>query len=119
MEQPLLRATVFFTRPPTPDKMGNLITTGGYDKPQEAVAYILGQFGIEMGAQHFSSIKTAMKNGTTPTKETPQTTASVKESNQAPVSNGEAGLLESLETLKSLIAQYGADKVKRLVDLLG
>jgi hypothetical protein len=28
-------------------------------------------------------------------------------------------LIESLETLKPLIAQYGADKVKRLVDLLG
>jgi hypothetical protein len=33
--------------------------------------------------------------------------------------NGEGDLIESLETLKPLIAQYGPDKMKRLVDLLG
>jgi hypothetical protein len=35
----------------------------GYDNPQEALAYIKGQFGIDMGPQHFSTIKSSMKKG--------------------------------------------------------
>jgi hypothetical protein len=36
-----------------------------------------------------------------------------------PRGGGEGGLLETLEALKPLIAEHGADKLHRLVDLLG
>jgi hypothetical protein len=36
-----------------------------------------------------------------------------------PPADGGPDLLDSLESLKPLIAQYGAERVKRMVDLLG
>jgi hypothetical protein len=87
----------------------------GVDQPADGVAYILSQFGIEMGPQHFSAVKSAhLKKQGIPTVNT-----RFQPKAEPTTSNGEADLLESLETLKPLIAQYGADKVKRLVDLLG
>ncbi len=89
----------------------------GIDQPADGVAYIKSQFGIEMGPPHFSAVKSAhLKKQGEPTVNTrfQKADASPKE----PVS-GERELINSLETLKPLIAQYGADKVKRLVDLLG
>lgn len=98
----------------------------GYDKPQEAVAYILGQFGIEMGAQHFSSIKTGMKKNTPPTKSTTWQSRKDAPSIESyftpppgPESTEEAGLLRAMEAMKPLVAAFGADKVKRIADLLG
>lgn len=91
----------------------------GVDQPADGVAYILSQFGIEMGPQHFSAVKSVhLKKQGIPTVNTrfqPKTDASPKEATLS----GEGDLLESLEILKPLIAQFGADKVKRLVDLLG
>jgi hypothetical protein len=38
---------------------------------------------------------------------------------QKPVANGQLDLLDALTAMKPLIAQYGADQVKKMVDLLG
>jgi hypothetical protein len=77
------------------------------------VAYIKDRFGLEMGPQHFSAVKSAhLKKQGIPTVNT-------RFQKTEPAATGEADLIDTLETLKPLIAQYGADKVKRLVDLLG
>src|SRR5947209_2219838 len=85
----------------------------GVDQPADGVAYIKDNFGLEMGPQHFSAVKSAhlKKQGIA--------TVNTRFQKAEPASDGEAGLIDTLETLKPLIAQYGADKVKRLVDLLG
>ena len=102
----------------------------GYEKPAEAVAYIKATFGIDMNPQYFSAIKTRTKTAEPTAKKAKPGKRGPKPKPAAPVaapatptpkasSNGEAELIESLETLKPLIAAMGAEKVKRLVDLLG
>jgi hypothetical protein len=94
----------------------------GMGQPADGVAYIQSQFGIEMGPQHFSAVKSAhlKKQGIATVNTRFQMRAAPEQAaNSSAPSNGERDLIESLETLKPLIAQYGADKVKRLVDLLG
>ena len=104
--------------------------SAGYDNPQKAVAYIKKEFDIEMGAQHFSSVKSQLKKqeeGTAKAKgkpgRKPKAAGAAVEGYLAPPptprTHVDGDLIESLETLKPLIAQYGSDKVKRLVDLLG
>jgi hypothetical protein len=102
----------------------------GYEKPVEAVASIKRQFGIDMNPQHFSSIKSnyrktqgeamPVKAALVPASARKVTIAAV-EVHVAPPSKppGEGDLLDTLETLKPLIALHGADKLKRMVDLLG
>jgi hypothetical protein len=38
---------------------------------------------------------------------------------RTPAPAGERDLLDVMESMKPLIAQYGAERVKRIVDLLG
>jgi hypothetical protein len=91
----------------------------GIGSPQKACAFILKRFGIEMSPQHFSAVKSQWKSA----NEAPAKKKSAVEGYLAPPpkrsANGEADVLESLEALKPLIAQYGSDKVKRMIDLLG
>lgn len=102
----------------------------GYEGPQEAVAYIKKTFGLEMGAQHFSAIKSQTKKAAgsaTPKGKPgrkPKAASQAIEDYVAPprkprAPNGERDLIETLEALKPLIASHGADRLKRLVDLLG
>ncbi len=104
----------------------------GYEKPAEAVKYIMDTFGIEMNPQYFSAIKTRTrgsageakkaepaKRGRKPKAAAPVAVKAPAPAKATPAANGESDLLESLETLKPLIASMGAEKVKRLVDLLG
>jgi hypothetical protein len=89
----------------------------GVVQPIEGVAYIKSHFGIEIGPQHFSAVKsTYMKRLGTPTVNTRFQPKAATRSTKA---KGEADLIESLETLKPLVAQHGVEKVRRLVDLLG
>ena len=97
--------------------------------------YIKDKFGIDINPQYFSGIKSRTKAAGGETKKAdpapkgkpgrkPKAVAPVAAKAPAtakatPASNGELDLLESLETLKPLIASMGAEKVKRLVDLLG
>jgi hypothetical protein len=87
----------------------------GKESPPVGVAYIKEQFGIDIAPQHFSTQKSQLKNR-----------AGVKVKGKrgpkpavAGGPEGEAGLLEALEAIKPLVAAMGAEKVKRLVDLLG
>jgi hypothetical protein len=92
----------------------------GVVQPIEGVTYIKSHFGIEIGPQHFSAVKsTYMKKLGTPTVNTRFQPTSAKTATRTTTAIGEANLIESLETLKPLVAQFGVDKVRRLVDLLG
>jgi hypothetical protein len=102
----------------------------GYEKPVEAVAYIKRQFGIDLNPQHFSSIKSNYRKAqgeAKPSRKRSVPAPSSKVANPAiegfvappPNPPGGGDLLDTLETLKPLIAQHGADKLKRMVDLLG
>ena len=98
----------------------------GFEGPQEGTAWIQQQFGIEITPSHFSAVKaTEKKKGWTKKGKPGRKPKQVAEVSQlsAPVKprggNGEADLVETLEALKPLIASHGADRVKRLVDLLG
>ncbi len=74
------------------------------------------RFGLEMGPQHFSAVESShlRKWGVATVN-----TMFQKKADPEPAANGETDLIDTPETLKPLIAQYGADKVERLVDLLG
>jgi hypothetical protein len=97
----------------------------GKESPADGVAFIRERFGLEMAPQHFSAVKSQQrrKEGTTPRGKRGRKSRADVEGYVAPPPatrhDGETDLIESLERLKPLIAQYGAEKVHRLVDLLG
>ena len=92
----------------------------GIEAPQKAVAFIKKRFGIEMNPQHFSAFKSQVRKKEAASKPAAERADSSPASpTPKPSAGGEADLLAALETMKPLIAQYGADKVKRIVDLLG
>jgi hypothetical protein len=99
--------------------------SAGLESPLQAVAYIKDRFGIDMDPQHFSAVKSTLKKkeGRPPGKPGRKPKSAGVEGylapprRQPPVGGGD--LIDSLEALKPLIAQYGSAKVKRLVDLLG
>lgn len=103
----------------------------GEEGPEDGVAYIKKIHGIEMTRQTFSSYKAqqkardAKKAGGKPAPAAeapaPRKRPALVQAAPAPkaASNGEPDLIESLETLKPLIAAMGAEKVHRLIDLLG
>lgn len=104
----------------------------GLESPEDAVGFIKSQFGLEVSKAHFSASKSQIKSKEAEAEATaPKSTQSDKpketpsqsvEGYLAPPSKQRADspdLIDSLETLKPLIAQYGSEKVKRLVDLLG
>lgn len=102
----------------------------GIESPQSAVAYIAKRFGIEMKAQHFSTIKCQWKKkleeieGAEAAGVTPKSTGAIEGYLAPPPtrskrSTGEPDLIDAMETLKTLIAELGTDKVKRIVELLG
>ena len=103
----------------------------GYEKPVEAVAYIKRQFGIDMDPQRFSSIKSnyrkaqgeakpgkaASRTGTGAGRSPPPPSRAT--SHRRPSKRTEGTCSTPSKRLKPLIAQHGADKLKRMVDLLG
>jgi hypothetical protein len=102
----------------------------GYDKPATALPWIKKTFGIEMGGQHFSAIKSqylkkqaAEPTKAEPAKRGPKPKAPLVEGYVAPPEKpkapGEPDVLLALETVKELVGQFGADKLKRMVDLMG
>jgi hypothetical protein len=105
----------------------------GYDKPATALPWIKETFGVEIGGQHFSAIKSQYlkkqadepakaepaKRGRKPKATTPVAAQPTATPKAAPAANGHLDLLDALTAMKPLIAQFGADKVKQMVDLLG
>ncbi len=92
----------------------------GHENPQQAVAYIKRTFGIDMGAQHFSAVKSQLrKKEGAPKGERVRKPLDGYLAPPKIVPTGEGDLLDALSAMKPLIAQFGADKVKKMVDLLG
>lgn len=97
----------------------------GIEVPQAAVAYIAKRYGIEMHPQHFSSVKCLLKKQEQLESAANSPDATAMNGSVAPSpksfqpATDEADLLAAMETIKPLIAALGAEKVKRIVDLLG
>ena len=98
----------------------------GFDGPQVGAGYIQSQFGLDVSPEHFSAVKSADKKKVlteAPTGKPGRKPKADVEGYLAPppqsAANGETDLLAALEAMKPLVASLGADKVKRLVDLLG
>jgi hypothetical protein len=91
----------------------------GFEKPEAGVDFIRQRFGIEIGRQHFSAIKSREKklHGAARSGR-PGRPRKVVIARTGP-SGGRVELLTDLEAVKRLVAQHGAANVKRMVDLLG
>ncbi len=98
----------------------------GITENEDAVAAAKSRFGIEIKPTDFSLYKSKEKAKQGAPKGKPgrrprqvaETGQVVSQPKQAPA-GGDVGLIEALEAMKPLVAQLGAEKVKRLVDLLG
>ncbi|SIO29397.1 hypothetical protein SAMN05444166_3559 [Singulisphaera sp. GP187] len=101
----------------------------GIESPLSAVAYIAQRYGIDIKPQHFSAIKSQLKkkleeaeaaeeSGTT-SKRTRAIEGYLSAPPTSRPATGDPDLLDAMETIKTLIADLGTDKVKRIVDLLG
>jgi len=85
----------------------------GIESPTEAEKYIRKRFGLEVSRTHFSASKSQMRKAEN---------AGAVDGYLAPPkidAIGDGDLLDALEKMKPLVASLGADKVKRIVDLLG
>jgi hypothetical protein len=98
----------------------------GKELPGEAVPYIQSEFGIEINPQHFSAVKSGLKKrgGATKPKGRPgRKPREAEEGYLAPparkAAQGEDDLLAAIEAMKPLVESLGADRVKRIADLLG
>lgn len=101
----------------------------GKAKPGEALPYMRERFGIEMSPQHFSAIKSNMKKKEreaeppararrSPRAEATSQSTANPGARASATGKGEGDVMTALESIKDLVGQYGADKVKRMVDLL-
>jgi hypothetical protein len=102
----------------------------GVDQPADGVAYIRDNFGVEISPTHFSAVKsTEGKKGEAAPKGKPGRKPKAAAPSQAvegylappPKSRAvdeETDLLAAMEAMKPLVAALGADKVKRIADLL-
>ncbi len=92
----------------------------GVTVPLQGVEYIKNTFGIEVSPGYFTSIKSADKlaEGARPK---PKAASPAKPAAPAAKKStgGDSDVLTALENVKELVDQLGADKVKRMVDLLG
>ena len=101
----------------------------GIEGLREAVTFIKTRFGIDMNPQHFSATKSLIKKKERESQATAKKASPAKkrapaiEGHLAPspasAASGEFDLLDVMESMKPLIARYGAERVKRIVDLLG
>ena len=98
----------------------------GFDGPQVGAGYIQSQFGLDISPEHFSAVKAGDKKKVL--TEAPKGKPGRKPKTAVegylapppkPAANGQSELIEALEAMKPLVASLGAEKVKRLVDLLG
>jgi hypothetical protein len=109
----------------------------GHEKPATGVPYIKTQFGVDIDPKYYSVAKSQLKKREAkssftpePAKRGPKPKAAVPAAPkpladgyvappEKPKSAGEPDVLLALEGIKDLVGQFGADKVKRMVDLIG
>jgi hypothetical protein len=103
----------------------------GIESPGDGVDFIRKRFGLEMSKQHFSATKSKLKSSegqgekkAAPAKAAPKAAAKrkpelVEERQPARAAGEEGDLLSAMEAMKPLVAALGAEKVKRIADLLG
>lgn len=95
----------------------------GVDQPADGVAYIRDNFGLEIGPQHFSAVKSThlKKQGRVKVRVKGREKAAPKQAPAAPTADaiGENDLIAAMEAMKPLVASLGKEQVKRIVDLLG
>ncbi len=96
----------------------------GIESPGDGVDFIRKRFGLEMSKGHFSATKSKLKTTEGTKKAAPKAatkTQPVGDYQTPPEqpAGRDGNLLDALEQMKPLIARYGPDHVKRMVDLLG
>ena len=101
----------------------------GIESPGDGVDFIRKRFGLEMSKGHFSATKSKLKSAEgqrrrphpKPLRRPPAKPQPVGDYQTPPEqpAGRDGNLLDALEQMKPLIAQYGPDHVKRMVDLLG
>jgi hypothetical protein len=109
----------------------------GHEKPSTGVPYIKTHFGADIDPKYYSVAKSQLKKreakesfspepakrGRKPKAAAPAASKPLVEGYVAPPEKpkaaGEPDVLLALEGVKELVQQFGADKVKRMVDLIG
>lgn len=95
----------------------------GYSVPKQASAWIRERFGLDVSPQQFSAEKSRIKLRTGGSTAFFAGGSSSSQGNPLLTTRqnfyGQPDLLQALEVMKPLIEQMGAEKVKRMVDLLG
>jgi len=100
--------------------------------PEAGVAFILKNFGLGLSRQHFSATRSKLKTKEgeksaapkgVPGRKPKEAPSQAVEGYLAPppkaqVVTGGTDLLAAMEAMKPLVAALGADKVKRIADLL-
>ncbi len=108
----------------------------GHEKPATGVPYIKTQFGVDIDPKYYSVAKSQLKKreanssfapepakrGPKPKTVAPTAPKPLVEGYIAPPEKpkavGEPDLLMALEGVKELVGQYGAERVKKMVNLL-
>jgi hypothetical protein len=101
----------------------------GIEDAEKAQAFTLSKFGVEIKATDFALYKSKAKQAGASAApkgkpgRKPKAAAPVVEGYLAPPvkpkAAGEPDILLALEGIKDLVSQYGADRVKRMVDIIG
>jgi hypothetical protein len=101
----------------------------GIEDAEKAQAFTLSKFGVEIKATDFALYKSKQKQaGASPALKgkpgrKPKTAIPLVEGYVAPPMKpkaaGEPDILLALEGVKELVQQFGADRVKRMVDIIG
>lgn len=85
----------------------------------EIEEFLRSRYGLEMSRPMISSYKSQAQARRSKVAKGPREAAGVRKPRKSSGDAAEADLIEALEALKPLVAAVGAEKVKRLADLLG
>jgi hypothetical protein len=96
----------------------------GIDTTEDAVAFAKSRFGMDIKSTDFSLYKSkAKKKEEAPAAKRGRKPKAAVEGYLAPppkqVPSGEGDMLDALTVMKPLVAEFGAEKIKKMADLLG
>ena len=128
-ENGLLESSVLEIKPrgksPSKAEAVRAAIEAGSGSPGAGVDYVQTHYGLEITKPHFSAIKSQYKKALAKRKgkvgRPPKTSFDGYLAPPPPRSKdiGESDLLIAMEAMKPFVDSLGADKVKRIVDLLG